>query len=201
MRHNPQSRYAESHRNRDFGCMNGSPLPEPLESSRTCGLFLSSDRAGRPAIARRRFVLNRRSKPLHRTRAGGPGCEGPAARSRQPIARGSKGARALFPSCTPPIMELPQARTSTTTAGAQGAPRLSSSFRVPPAAGPPRPAADGHVVSNQGPARRSRLVRRHSERENPSPLSSSRWPRLPAPAANDGPLPCSPIRRPPGRFY
>lgn len=69
MRHNPQSRYAASHRNRDFGCMNGLPLRELVESSRTCGMFMTSDRAGRPAIARRRFVLNRRSNPFHRTRA------------------------------------------------------------------------------------------------------------------------------------
>lgn len=57
MRHNPQSRYAKSHRNRDFGSVNGSPTRDLVESSRTCGTVISSDRDGRPAVARRRFVL------------------------------------------------------------------------------------------------------------------------------------------------
>ena len=178
--------------------------------ARRCGSLSNRDGlAGRSYVPTKLVgplspVVDSRSPPLEpissNASIGGPGCLGPAARSRLPITRGILVRASLFPSCTPPIMELPQARTSTTTVGAQDAPRLSSPFRVPPAAGLPRPAADGHVGSNQGLARRFRLVRRHSERENPSPLSSSRWPRLPAPVANDGPLPCSPIRRPPGRF-
>ena len=61
LRHNPQSLYAISHRNRDFGIVN---CPSRRNSSNCRGLAggtVFPDQSGRPAIARRHFAFDRRS--------------------------------------------------------------------------------------------------------------------------------------------
>lgn len=200
MRHNPPSRYAKSHGNRDIGTLIVA-WREPANRRGLAGSFISSDLSVGPLTPH--AALRSTATDAYRSRKHGRhGSNETPCRTLATADCSRLFRRVLLVS----KLHAANNRTAssknlTHTRLVQDTRRVSSSFRVPQGAGPPRPAPWGHVVPSQRTARHGRLVRNTIRTGHARRLFRRRDCRGYQPRRERTATALQPFRRPPGRSY